>query len=36
MDWFSGGGVVESQKLGVQEISAVAREAGEIFKRQAG
>jgi predicted RecA/RadA family phage recombinase len=33
---FSGDGVVESQKLGVQEISSVAGEAGEIFKKLAG
>jgi hypothetical protein len=33
---FSGGGVVEVQVLGVQEISSIAREAGEIFKRLAG
>ena len=36
MDWFSGDGVVEFQILGVQEISSVAGEAGEIFKRLAG
>ncbi len=28
--------VWEIQKFGVQEISSVAREAGEIFKRLAG
>jgi hypothetical protein len=33
---FSGDGVLEFQKLGVQEISSIAREAGEIFKRLAG
>jgi hypothetical protein len=33
---FSGDGVVKFQKLGVQEISSIAREAGEIFKRLAG
>jgi hypothetical protein len=36
IDLFSGDGVVEIQKLGVQEISSIAREAGEIFKRLAG
>jgi hypothetical protein len=36
LDPFSGDGVVEIQKLGVQEISSVAGEAGEIFKRLAG
>jgi hypothetical protein len=36
IDWFSGDGVVEFQKLGVQEISPVAGEAREIFKRLAG
>lgn len=36
MDWFSGDGVVEVQILGVQEISAIAWEAGEIFQRLAG
>jgi hypothetical protein len=36
IDWFSGDGVVEIQKLGVQEISSIAGEAGEIFKRLAG
>ena len=36
IDWFSGNGVVESQILGVQEISSIAGEAGEIFKRLAG
>jgi hypothetical protein len=33
---FSGNGVLEIQKLGVQEISSIAREAGEIFERLAG
>ena len=32
IDWFSRDGVVEFQKLGVQEISSIAGEAGEIFK----
>jgi hypothetical protein len=32
----SGDGVVEFQKLGVQEIPSIAGEAGEIFKRLAG
>ena len=36
IDLFSGDGVVEFQKLGVQEISSIAGEAGEIFKRLAG
>ena len=36
MDLFSGDGVVEFQKLGVQEISSIAREAGAIVKRLAG
>ena len=36
IDLFSGDGVVELQKLGVQEISSIAGEAGEIFKRLAG
>jgi hypothetical protein len=36
IDLFSGDGVVEIQKLGVQEISSIAGEAGEIFKRLAG
>ena len=36
IDLFSGDGVLEIQKLGVQEISSIAREAGEIFKRLAG
>jgi hypothetical protein len=33
---FSGDGVLEIQKLGMQEISSIAREVGEIFKRPAG
>ena len=32
MDLFSGDGVLELKKLGVQEISSIAGEAGEIFK----
>ena len=32
IDLFSGDGVPEFQKLGVQKISSVAGEAGEIFK----
>ena len=36
IDLFSGDGVVEFQKLGVQKISSIAGEAGEIFKRLAG
>jgi hypothetical protein len=36
IDLFSGDGVGEFQKLGVQEISSIAGEAGEIFKRLAG
>ena len=35
IDLFSGDGVVEFQILGVQEISSIAGEAGEIFKRPA-
>ena len=35
IELFSGGGVVEFQKLGVQKISSIAGEAGEIFKRLA-
>ena len=34
-DLFSGDGVGKSQKLGVQEISSIARDPGEIFKRLA-
>jgi len=33
---FSGDGVVEIQKLGVQEISSIAGEAGKIFERLSG
>src|ERR1700719_2404395 len=36
IDLFSGDGVVEFQILGVQEISSIAGEAGEIFKRLTG
>jgi hypothetical protein len=36
VDLFSGDGVVESEKLGVQEISSIAWEAGKVFKRLAG
>jgi len=36
IDFFSGDGVLEIQKLRVQEISSIAREAGEIFKRLSG
>jgi hypothetical protein len=36
IDLFSGDGVVEFQILGVQEISSIAGEAGEILKRLAG
>ena len=36
MDLLSVDGVVEFQKLGVQQISSIAGEAGEIFKRLAG
>ena len=36
IDLFAGDGVVEFQKLGVQEISSIAWEAGEVFKRPAG
>src|SRR5277367_4854848 len=35
IDLFSGDGVVEFQILGVQEISSIAGEAGETFKRLA-
>jgi hypothetical protein len=35
MDLFSSDGVVEFQKLGVQEISSVAGHAGVIFERLA-
>jgi hypothetical protein len=33
---FFGDGVLEIQKLGMQEISSIAREAGEISQRLAG
>jgi hypothetical protein len=33
---FSGDGVMEFQKLGVQEIPSIAGEAGEVFKRLPG
>jgi hypothetical protein len=33
---FSRDGVWKFQKFGVQEISSIAGEAGEIFERQAG
>ena len=36
IDLLSGDGVVKFQKLGVQEISSVAGEAGEIFERLTG
>jgi hypothetical protein len=36
IDLFSSDGVVEFQILGVQEISSIAGEAGEMFKRLAG
>jgi len=36
IDLFSGDWVVEFQILGVQEISSIAGEAGEILKRLAG
>ncbi len=36
MDLFTRDGVVEFQILGVQEISSIAGEAGQIFKRLAG
>ena len=36
IDLFSGDGVVEFQILCVKEISSIAGEAGEIFKRLAG
>jgi hypothetical protein len=32
MDFFSGDGVLEFQKLGMQKISSIAGEAGVIFK----
>ena len=36
MDWLSGDGVVEAQRLGVQEISSIAGEAGEICQGLSG
>ncbi len=36
MDLFCGDGVVEVQRLGVQEIASIAGEAGESFKWLAG
>jgi hypothetical protein len=36
MDFFPSDGMLEFQKLGMQQISSVAREAGEILKRLAG
>jgi hypothetical protein len=36
MDLFSGDGVLEIQKLGMQEISSIAREPGKTIKRLAG
>ncbi len=36
IDLLSGDGVVESQILGVQEISSIAGEAGEILERLSG
>jgi len=33
---FAGDGVKEFQKLGMQKIASIAREAREIFKRLAG
>jgi len=36
IDLFSGDGMVEFQKLGVQKISSIAGETREIFKRLAG
>jgi len=35
IDLFSGDGVLEFQKLSVQQISSIAGKAGEIFKRLA-
>ena len=35
MQLFSGDGVVESQILGVQEITSISGEAGEMFERLA-
>ena len=36
IDLFAGDGVVEFQKSGMQEISSITGEAGEIFERLAG
>ena len=36
IDLFAGDGVVEFQILGVEEISSIAGQAGEILKRLAG
>ena len=36
IDLLAGDGVVEFQKLGMQEITSIAGEAGEILKRLAG
>ena len=36
MDRLSGDGVMESQKLGVQQISSIAGKAGKAFKGPAG
>jgi len=36
IDLFSRDGVMEFQILGMQEISSIAGEAGEIFQRLAG
>ena len=36
IDLFSGGGMVEFQKLGMQKISSIPGKTGEIFKRLAG
>ena len=36
IDLFSSDGMVKFQELGMQEISTISREAGEIFKRLAG
>ena len=35
MDWLSGDGVLEFQKLGVQKISSIAGKARQLFKRLA-
>ena len=36
IDWFAGDGMMEFQKSGMQKISSIARQAGEIFERLAG